>query len=152
MKNLKTGLLALALTLGLTNLSAQNTYPFTEQDYNKPTLFADLPSKLSLNLPQVETLLNISVGTAVQFEIAPGFILTGSIVSGTKTPTVRSVVIRLTNRSGAVCTLTRVQRDNGSITYLGRIISLKNSDAFEIVTEGSGYALEKRHIYELMSE
>ena len=151
MKNLKTGLLALALTFGLTNLSAQN-YPFTEQDYNKPTLFSDLPSKLSLNLPQVETLLNTTVGTAVQFEIAPGFVITGSIVSGTKTPSVRSVVIRSTNRAGAVCTLTRVQRDNGRTYYLGRIISLKNSDAFEVVTEGNGYALEKRHIYELMSE
>jgi hypothetical protein len=151
MKNLKTAFLAMALCFGLLSARAQN-YPFTEQDYNKPTLFADLPAKLSLNLLQVENLLNTTVGSNVQFEIAPGFTISGFIVSGTKTNSVRSVVIRSTNRQGAVCTLTRVQRDDGSSYYLGRIISLKNSDAFEIITEGNGYALQKRHIYELMSE
>jgi hypothetical protein len=67
-------------------------------------------------------------------------------------PKVKSVVIRSTNRLGATMTFTRVTKEDGSYSYLGRIISYKNSDAYEFAQENGSYVLVKKHLYDLFNE
>ena len=136
------------------NVAAQKENLINEPDYNKPKLFADLPQKFDVNIPALETLLDLPEGQNINFPITQNKRYQGVVVSKSN-PTdtsVKSVVINSTNKQGATFTFTRIRNEDGSFDYIGRIISYKNSDAFELVKEEGSYRLVKRHLYDLFNE
>jgi hypothetical protein len=156
MKNLKTAVLSVMLSVLFVNASAQNNSnpPVNEPDYNQPKLFNDAPQKFNVDLSVLQSLLDLPVGQSVNVPLTGTFRLIGSVVSKSDAsdPSVKSVVIRSTNRVGATMTFTRVTNADGSFSYLGRIISYKNSDAFEFAQENGSYVLVKKHLYDLFNE
>jgi hypothetical protein len=156
MKNLKTVSLSVLLSIVFMNASAQGNSnpPVHEPDYNQPKLFADAPQKFNVDLTVLESLLSIPVGETVNVPLTGTFRLIGNVVSKSDPidPKVKSVVIRSTNRLGATMTFTRVTKEDGSYSYLGRIISYKNSDAYEFAQENGSYVLVKKHLYDLFNE
>ena len=153
MKLLKT--VAFCVLLGVCHASASaQTHPLTREEHlKKPVLFNDLPRRMEWNQPVFSLLLEKQVGEAISLPIAPQFTFKGVVVSKS-TADVRSktVVIRSSNRPGAALTVTGVRKENGTYKYSGRLLSLKHSDAFEIVEEDGRFALQKRSLDELMSE
>src|SRR5215211_7182757 len=153
MKRFKTGAICVPLFLCCLFSRAQNQKtPFNEPDYNKPKLFADLPAKMNLKVSETETLFKFSVGATVSIELTDHFLFKGTIVSRADEASVKTVVIRSTNRPGASFTFTRTTNADKSFTYLGRIISRNNGDAFEIAQENGQYVLQKKNLYDLISE
>ncbi len=155
MKHLKTVTMSLMLSFLFLNAAAQNNNPpVNEPDYNQPKLFADAPQKFNVDISVLETLLDIPVGQSVNFPLTGTFRMIGSVVSKSDPadPSVKSVVIRSTNRQGATMTFTKVMNANGGYSYLGRIISFKNSDAYEFAAENGGYVLVKKDLYDLFNE
>ena len=53
---------------------------------------------------------------------------------------------------GARLIFTKLTDPNNSVKYIGRIISLKHGDSYEIISENDQYYLKKKGIYELMTE
>jgi hypothetical protein len=152
MKVLKTSAIGVLLTLFVLRVSAQESIYLKDPDYNKPHLFDDLPQKMKLRMTDLEGLLNLSVGASVKVFLADNFQFKGTIVSSAKgSETVRSVVVRSSDRKGATLTVTQTLKD-GIFKYLGRIISLENGDAFDIVKENNEYVLEKKNLYDIISE
>jgi hypothetical protein len=152
MKVLKTSAIGVLLTLFVLRVSAQESIHLKDPDYNKPHLFDDLPQKMKLRMTDLEGLLNLSVGASVKVFLADNFQFKGTIVSSAKgSETVRSVVVRSSDRKGATLTVTQTLKD-GTFKYLGRIISLENGDAFDIVKENNEYVLEKKNLYDIISE
>lgn len=102
----------------------------------------------------LESLLDMQVGQTVNVPLTGTFRMIGSIVSKSDPidPSVKSVVIRSTNRLGATMTFTRTTNANGGFSYLGRIISYKNSDAYEFTQENGSYVMVKKHLYDLFNE
>ena len=125
-----------------------------EPDYNKPELFADLPDRLNLRVADLEPLFALPAGSRVDVRVADRFPFQGTVVSKSPAgqPSVQSVVIRSTNRGGAALTFTRVTLENGSHRYQGRILSLANGDAFEIIQVNGVYVLQKRKLHDLINE
>ncbi len=157
MKNLKTVSLSVLLSILFLNASAQgNSNPpvVREPDYNQPKLFADAPDKFSVDLSALQALLEVPVGQSVNVPLTGTFRMIGTVVSKSDPadPSVKSVVIRSTNRQGATMTFTRVTKEDGSFSYLGRILSYKNSDAYEFAIENGSYVLVKKHLYDLFNE
>jgi hypothetical protein len=154
MKTLKTIAIGALFSLSYLCSAAQEKIPINEPDYNKPKLFADLPQKMTIKVSDLESLFDLSVGTSVTARFATNFVLHGTIVSasGESESTVRSVVIKSTNRQGAVFTFTKITNTDGSLSYRGRILSKDNSDAYEIVKEDDQYVLLKKDYHELISE
>ena len=154
MKTLKAASLCVLLTLSFSCSFAQAVSSVPEPDHNKPKIFADLPSKISFNIHMFEVLLATEVGAKINLLIAPGFNFQGSVVSKSDASDTRvsSIVIRCTNRSGATLTFTRISNGDGTYSYNGRILSMKHSDAFEIVMDNGHFALVKKDFNELLME
>lgn len=155
MKTLKTIAICAFFSLSYFYSGAQENLPrISEPDFNKPRLFDDLPQKMNLTISDMESLFDLSVGTPVIAKLTNSFHFKGTIVSksGTIETSVRSVVIRSTTRQGAVLTLTKIVKEDGTYSYNGRIISKESIDAYEIVKENGQYILQKKNYYEMVRE
>lgn len=148
-------LLLVVLFFAALHSHAQRDLPhIKEQDYNKPKLFADLPQKFLVDAAMLEQTLLLPVGEGVNLPLYGAARFKGVVVSKSDPAdvTVQSVVIKSTNRTGAVLTFTRTRNEEGNIIYLGRIVSLSNSDAYRMVQENGKYALVKQHLFDTLSE
>jgi len=152
MKVRKTSAICALLTLFVLRVSAQDKISFKDPDYNKPHLFDDLPQKMKVRMTDLEGLLNLPVGASVKVFLADNFQFKGTVVSvASGSETVRSVVVRSADRKGASLTVTQTLKD-GVFKYIGRVISLENGDAFDIVKEDGQYVLQKKNLYDIISE
>jgi len=123
-----------------------------EPDYNKPKLFGDLPERINFDPTVLSALLNTQVGQSINLAVTPLFRISGQVVSKSDDQNSTSVVVRLINRPGARLIFTKLTDPNNSVKYIGRIISLKHGDSYEIISENDQYYLKKKGIYELMTE
>jgi len=126
--------------------------PLNEPDYTKPKLFADLPDRLDFNPNDLLNLFELQPGQSVSVKVDSSFIFTGDLVSKSNDNRSSSAVLRLTNRSGARLVFTRIKGENNLVKYLGRIISFKHEDCYEIVCESDHYYFKKKSIYDVISE
>jgi hypothetical protein len=126
--------------------------PLNEPNYNRPKLFVDLPDSLGFNPSDFSNLFESKTGDRVNIPLTNGSGFSGQVISKSERPKSTSIVIALTNRAGARFIFTKVTDENNSINYLGRIISLKHGDSYEIMKENNHYYFRKKGIYDLMSE
>jgi hypothetical protein len=128
--------------------------PINEPDYFKPQVFSHLPKVMDLNVSELESLFAIPVGGPVNRNISPLLPFKGTIVSKSDPASLRiqSVVIKSALPRSLVFTFSKLVNDDGSISYLGRIMSLENSDAYEIEFENRKYVFKKKHLYDIISE
>jgi hypothetical protein len=143
----------LSLT-ALTSFSQEKKIPINEPDYGKPRLFSDLPQKMSMDVVSLEPLFRLTVGNSVSVQLTNEFILQGVVVSTSdiNDAALKSVVVRSTNRQGAIFTFTKTTRPDGSFAYIGRMMSRNNGDAYEMALENGTYVLQKKNLYDLISE
>ncbi len=153
MKNPKTGIFCLLLTCCYIVSSAQNL-PINEPNNHKPSLFHDLPDHVNAGIADLESLLTLQVGQSCNTIIAPGFVFQGEVISisDAQDENVKSVVIKSTNHQGARLTFTRVTINDGTVNYVGRILSREHSDGFEISFENGQYYFIKKGFNDLVSE
>jgi hypothetical protein len=156
MKNLKLAAFFVCITFCSVCSFAQNVerraVPVNEPDYNKPKLFADLPDRINFDPIHLLALLNTEVGQSINLSVTPDFIISGPVVSKASDQNSASVVMRLTNRPGARLIFTKLTGPNSSVRYIGRIISLKHGDSYEILSENNQYYFKKKGIYDVVSE
>ena len=155
MKKLKAGAFGALLSLCCIHAIAQDAkVPLNEPDRNKPSLFADLPEKMDLRLNDMEKLFQPAMGSRVSVQVSDQFIFEGTMVSRADATDAssHSVVFRSTNRPGATLTFTRTTSADGKMIYIGRIMSMHNGDAFVIRSEDGHYILQKKELYDLISE
>ena len=152
MKNLKPISFCVFLLLSFFCSFAQHEL-FTDQNYNKPKLFSDLPEKLNLDISQLENLFILSESKHVKFPIGD-FHFQGNVVSKSNPADkkVQSIVIKSTNRMGAAFTFTKIINEDGSIAFKGRILSRDHSDAYDMQIENGQYFLIKKHQLEILNE
>ena len=138
----------------LSSFAQEHKLPVNEPDYSKPQLFADLPQKMNLKITAMDNLFQLAVGAVISVQVSDAFTFEGTVVSKSdaQDANVKSIVIRSSNRQGATFTITRTTDAGGSTSYIGRIMSTKNSDAYEIAMEKGQYVLQKRNLYDLISE
>ena len=155
MRVLKIGALFMLLyTFALSSAAQSNRFPLTEPDYNKPRLFDDLPSKFPVDVKLLEALFDLPEGKPLSIALTKGAHFQGKVVSKSdpNDPNVKSIVIKSTNRIGSAFTFARLRNEDGSISYQGRMLSRKHSDAFEIQMENGQYVLTKIQLYDLLNE
>jgi hypothetical protein len=156
MKNLKVAAFSVCITFCSVCAIAQNIHnrcvSVNEPDHNKPKLFGDLPERINFDPTVLSALLNTQVGQSINLAVTPAFRISGQVVSKADDQNSTSVVVRLINRPGARLIFTKLTNPNNSVKYIGRIISLKHGDSYEIISENDQYYLKKKGIYELMTE
>ena len=157
MKILKTGAICVLTCLCYVHTAAQqNQLPIVSEksDYVKPRIFTDLPQKLQLNVPMLEGMLNDEVGKKVHFALGQGFQFQGVVVSKSDATDTHShtVVVKATNRQGVTFTFTRNINTDGTYSYMGRMLSFKHGDAFEITEEQGQLVMVKKEQQDLFEE
>jgi hypothetical protein len=157
MKNLRTALLCvLTLLSAMFTVAQENKIPINEPDHNKPRLFDALPSRIPVSLTELNAVLDAPVGRTASISLgeANGMRFDGEVVSVATQhdAQVRSVVIRSRNYNGARLTLSRIEKEDGTISFAGRIISFQHGDLFELKNESGTLVLVKRNYHELVNE
>ena len=153
MKNLAKGFICLTLFFICLQSSAQKL-PVREPDMNRPTLFQNLPDKISCRINDLSALLELETGRPVSFSFSNNLNFQGvvSSVASKFDNTLNSVVIRSTNFPGAALSFSRITKEDGSFSYVGRIISFQHGDAYEINLENGQYYFVKKGFYDLVNE
>ena len=153
MKNLVKGIICLSLFLICQQSNAQ-TPPVREPDMNRPSLFQNLPNKISCRINDLSALLESEIGKPVSFSFVNNLNFQGvvSSVASKSDNTLNSVVIRSTNFPGAALSFSRIKKEDGTFSYVGRIISFQHGDAYEISLENGQYYFVKKGFYDLVNE
>lgn len=155
MKNLVKGFICLSVFFIGVKLNAQNPpVPVREPDVNRPSLFQNLPEKISCRVNDLASLLQAEVGQTISYSFTGNISFQGTVSSvATKFEnTLYSVVIRSTNFPGAALSFSKLIKQDGSISYVGRIISFQHGDAYEITNENGQYYFVKKGFYDLVNE
>jgi hypothetical protein len=154
MKTLKTAALCVLFCAAFsTGFAQHDAPPITEPDYNKPKLFAMLPSSIDIAAESMQLLFGVPEGEPVSIALGGQF-FKGVVVSHSDPAdkNLRSVVIRSTNYTGAAFTFTEVISKDGGVSYKGRIISRSHSDAYELQLLNGRYQLVKKHQLSIVNE
>ena len=154
MKNLVKGIICLSVFLVCQQSNAQSI-PVREPDMNRPSLFQNLPEKVSCRINDFSALLNSETGRNVSVLFTDNINLKGvvSSVASKFDNTLQSVVVRLTNYPGAALSFSKITKEDGTVAYTGRIISFQHGDAYEIRQENNGqYYFVKKGFYDLVNE
>ena len=153
MKTFTKGLIVLSIFLINIELSAQ-ALPVREPDMNRPMLFQNLPEKISCRVNDLTPLLQSEIGSTVSFTFTGTLNFQGvvSSVASKFGNTLQTVVIRSTNLQGAALSFSKLIKEDGSVSYIGRIISFQHGDAYEIVLQDGQYFFVKKQFYDLVNE
>ena len=153
MKNLVKGIICLSLFLICQQSNAQ-TPPVREPDMNRPSLFQNLPNKISCRINDLSALLESETGKPVSFSFVNNLNFQGvvSSVASKSDNSLNSVVIRSTNFPGAALSFSRFKKEDGTFSYVGLIISFQHGDAYEINLENGQYYFVKKGFYDLVNE
>ena len=125
---------------------------FNSPDYNKPKLFSDVADKLNMKMKSADALFDLKTASSFSTQLADNFSFTGIVVSKVENASVQSIVIKSTSRKGAILSLSKIKKEDGSFIYKGRILSRDHADAFELAKENGQYVLQKKNYYEIVSE
>lgn len=131
--------------------------PLREPDYNKPKLFDQLPSKVAVQVEDLQSLLQLPAETKtarLQIQGGKTNTLSGEITSSANKYNggLRSIVFRSNEFRGATVTLSAVTDEHGQVRYTGRIISMQHGDLLELKQEKGQYYFVKRDFYDLVNE
>jgi hypothetical protein len=153
MKNLLKGFICLSVFFIYLQSNAQ-TPPVREPDMNRPSLFQNLPNKISCRINDLSAFLESEIGKPVSFSLVTNLSFQGvvSSVASKFDNTLLSVVIRSTNFPGAALSFSRITKEDGTYSYVGRIISFQHGDAYEINLENGQYYFVKKGFYDLVNE
>ena len=153
MKNLAKGFICLFLFFSCLQSNAQKP-PVREPDMNRPSLFQNLPNKISCRINDLSALLESEIGKAVSFSLVDNLSFQGvvSSVASKFDNTLNSVVIRSTNFPGAALSFSKITKEDRTISFVGRIISFQHGDAYEINLENGQYYFVKKGFYDLVNE
>lgn len=156
MKNLCTIAICVLLMISGITVNAQNRIPLNEPDLNKPKLFSNLPEKISVNASELETYFTTQVGANTQLSLASDANqkFEGNLVSRSERSVdgVQTAIIRSSNYNGSRMTVTKRLNDDGTVTYLGRIISFQHGDLYELQNLQGQWFLVKKNYYDLVNE
>jgi hypothetical protein len=99
-------------------------------------------------------LFDLPTGQAIDVPLGRSFSLSGIIISKSDAndQNVKTVVIKSSNRKGATLTFTRIRKEDGSFSYIGRMLSYNHGDAFEVVFEKGQYFLTKKKSLDIINE
>lgn len=120
----------------------------------RPQLFAAFERSINFPKPELEKIFSAAEGANLKLSLGGNVGLTGTVTSSIQRyNNLKSVIVRLNNLDNTVLGISKRINDDNSITYIGRIVNTKYSDAFEIKSDANGnYFLNKKNTSELIED
>lgn len=118
----------------------------------RPTLFDQLPASIHCTGDQLQSILQATTGSYIDFALAPSFSIKGIVASNrVKYQQLQTVAIRLSAYQNIVLSISSRRNEQNEVIYTGRIISPNYADGFEIRRiKGNDYQLVKIETEQVM--
>lgn len=109
----------------------------------KPKLFNNLPDKFTVGKLFLQQLFSGNIST-ISLPAANGEPLQGEVIERVqKNPNVMSINIKLSNYDGALFNVSRIILSDLSVSYVGRVINIKNGDILLLNRENDQFYFTK---------
>ena len=120
----------------------------------RPALFAAFAKTINFPKTELEKIFTTAEGRTIKLSLGDNVGFTGIITSSIQRySNLQSVIIKLNNLDNTVFCISKRTNDDNSITYIGRIINTKYSDAFELKSDASGnYFINKKNTADLIED
>ena len=133
----------LVLLCPLLYLSLYAQPPVHQTLPDKPMLFGQLPSKITISSAQLEQLFSTDVLQHINIPLGTGNHLAGIVKEkSVRNKYVVTVTIECTNYNGALLTVSRIA-GAGPVTYRGRVVNIRYGDVLVLTEQAGQYYLVK---------
>ncbi len=142
---------AVVLFTLLVSFNNANSQIVTER---RPPLFAAFAKTINFPTKELEKIFTTPEGRTIKFSLGENVGLTGIITSSIQRyNNLQNVIIKLNNLDNTVFGISKRINDDKSVTYIGRIINTKYSDAFELKSDANGnYFINKKNTADLIED
>lgn len=115
------------------------------QNSSKPKQFHNFPAAINCSEQELAKVFTTGSGQPINLSFSDNFTFSGSVTSNiVKYANLQTAVIVSPAYSNTIFSVSKITLNDGSITYLGRIINKKYFDGFELKKNASGnYQLVK---------
>ncbi|MGB4843897.1 MAG: hypothetical protein WBP16_05485 [Ferruginibacter sp.] len=131
---------ALSLLLSVIALTG-----FSQNNPVKPKQFNSFPDVINCNEAELSKVFNSPSGQTINLSFSDNFTFSGNVTSNiVKYANLQTAVIVSPDYSNTIFSVSKIANDDGSTSYIGRIINKKYFDGFELKRNQSGnYQLVK---------
>lgn len=142
---------AVVLFTLLASFNNANSQIVTER---RPPLFAAFAKTINFPTTELEKIFTTPEGRIIKLSLGENVGLTGIITSSIQRyNNLQNVIIKLNNLDNTVFGISKRINDDKSVTYIGRIINTKYSDAFELKSDANGnYFINKKNTADLIED
>lgn len=131
----------IACMLSAINANCQVTPPLNQHPAEKPSLFSQLPEKISCSAVSLQNIFVANVNSSISVMIGPAMKLEGTVLAKVAvTADQLSINIRCTNYQDALLNISRITEADGSFSYIGRIVSPRHGDVLLLWQENGLYS------------
>lgn len=115
------------------------------QNSSKPKQFSNFPEKINCSEQELASVFNAAPGQAISLTFSDNFIFSGTVKSNlVKYSNLQSAVVVSPDYFNTIFSVSKITNDDGSISYIGRIINQNYFDGFELKKNITGvYQLTK---------
>ena len=142
---------AIVLFTLLTSFNSLTAQVVTER---RPQLFSAFAKTIHFPKTELEKIFSTPEGRTIKLSLGDNVGLTGVVTSSIQRySNLQSVIIKLNNLDNTVFGISKRTNDDNSITYVGRMINTKYSDAFELKSDANGnYSINKKNTADLIED
>ena len=131
----------IACMLAAVTTQCQITPPVNQRQAEKPTLFSQLPAKISCSTGSLQNIFTAAVNSPVSIEINPAMKVEGLVIAkAAVSPEQLSINIRCSNFQDALLNISRIKEQDGSFSYIGRMVSPGHGDVLLLWQDHGQYA------------
>ena len=115
------------------------------QNSAKPKQFASYPEKIKCSEQELARIFTSSPGQQIRLSFSDNFTFSGNVTSNiVKYANLQTAVIISPDYYNTIFSVSRITNDDGTLSYIGRIINQNYFDGFELKKDPSGnYQLKK---------
>ncbi len=141
--------LVLLCALIVTSAAQSQTKPA-----HKPAIFKSFPDKISCSITELSKVFSTSVNQNINLPFSDDFLISGVVTTNViRYANLQSVVIKSPLFGDAVFTISKISKADNSVEYVGRIISNKYSDGYELKKDQrNNYQLVKIETNKVMQD
>jgi len=121
------------------------TTGFCQNNNPKPKQFSDFPETINCSEQELTKVFSASPGQTISLAFSNNFTFTGNVTSNlAKYANLQSAVVVSPGYFNTIFSVSKITNNDGSISYVGRIINKNYFDGFELKKNASGiYQLKK---------
>jgi len=112
-----------------------------QRQAEKPTLFSQLPARISCSSSSLQNIFTAALNSSVSIAVNPAMKVEGLVIAkAVVSPEQLSINIRCSNFQDALLNISRIKEQDGSFSYIGRMVSPLHGDVLLLWQEHGEYA------------